>query len=180
MKKLLIIIILGTIALWTSFGIAQTCEEDCMQWLIDLIVERVKAEIPDPETVFDQLMEGTILLWSGNNADVPDGWAICNGDNGTPDLRDRFIPCAVGQVGEDPVIAYPPGGVPFFHQTGGTMSHTHGSSTGLKTIELDDGDKIAAGDTYEHRGKSHLHTIASDYHFPRFYALWYIMKLPAE
>jgi hypothetical protein len=26
--------------------------------------------------------------------DVPDGWFICDGSNGTPDLRGRFIPCA--------------------------------------------------------------------------------------
>jgi microcystin-dependent protein len=34
---------------------------------------------------------GTILMWSGVLADVPDGWALCDGSNGTPDLRDRFV-----------------------------------------------------------------------------------------
>lgn len=32
---------------------------------------------------------GGIIMWSG--ATVPDGWALCNGENGTPDLRGRFI-----------------------------------------------------------------------------------------
>lgn len=32
---------------------------------------------------------GGIIMWSG--ASVPTGWALCNGSNGTPDLRDRFI-----------------------------------------------------------------------------------------
>ena len=32
---------------------------------------------------------GAIIMWSGTN--VPDGWALCNGQGGTPDLRDRFI-----------------------------------------------------------------------------------------
>ena len=32
---------------------------------------------------------GTIVMWSGTT--IPDGWALCNGSNGTPDLRDRFI-----------------------------------------------------------------------------------------
>lgn len=32
---------------------------------------------------------GTIVMWYGST--VPDGWVICNGSNGTPDLRDRFI-----------------------------------------------------------------------------------------
>lgn len=34
---------------------------------------------------------GGIILWSGAVSTVPDGWALCDGDNGTPDLRDRFV-----------------------------------------------------------------------------------------
>lgn len=34
---------------------------------------------------------GMILLWSGSVATIPSGWALCNGSNGTPDLRNRFI-----------------------------------------------------------------------------------------
>ena len=32
---------------------------------------------------------GMIMMYNGSSA--PSGWAICNGQNGTPDLRDRFI-----------------------------------------------------------------------------------------
>ena len=32
---------------------------------------------------------GGIIMWSGST--VPVGWATCNGSNGTPDLRDKFI-----------------------------------------------------------------------------------------
>ena len=34
---------------------------------------------------------GTIAVWSGETTDIPNGWALCDGQNGTPDLRDRFI-----------------------------------------------------------------------------------------
>lgn len=34
---------------------------------------------------------GMIMMWSGTIATIPSGWALCNGANGTPDLRDRFI-----------------------------------------------------------------------------------------
>lgn len=34
---------------------------------------------------------GVIVMWSGSIASIPAGWALCNGSNGTPDLRDRFI-----------------------------------------------------------------------------------------
>jgi hypothetical protein len=37
---------------------------------------------------------GMIMMWSGAADKIPIGWALCNGDNNTPDLRDRFVVCA--------------------------------------------------------------------------------------
>ena len=34
---------------------------------------------------------GVIAWWSGSEASIPAGWKLCNGLNGTPDLRDRFV-----------------------------------------------------------------------------------------
>lgn len=34
---------------------------------------------------------GMILMWSGSIDTIPSGWHLCDGTNGTPDLRDRFI-----------------------------------------------------------------------------------------
>ena len=34
---------------------------------------------------------GLISLWSGSIGSIPVGWYLCDGTNGTPDLRDRFI-----------------------------------------------------------------------------------------
>lgn len=34
---------------------------------------------------------GGIIMWSGQVSNIPSGWALCNGSNGTPDLRNRFI-----------------------------------------------------------------------------------------
>jgi hypothetical protein len=63
---------------------------------------------------------GGIIMWSGTIATIPSGWALCNGANGTPDLRDRFI---VGAGNSYAVGA-----------TGGSanaivVSHTHTAST---------------------------------------------------
>ena len=33
---------------------------------------------------------GVIVMWSGSVATIPSGWILCNGSNGTPDLRDRL------------------------------------------------------------------------------------------
>lgn len=32
-----------------------------------------------------------VIMWSGAIIDIPDGWFLCNGENGTPDLRNRFV-----------------------------------------------------------------------------------------
>lgn len=55
---------------------------------------------------------GIIMLWSGSVASIPDGWELCNGLNGTPDLTDKFI------VGAGS-LTYDPG------DSGGSTSHTH-------------------------------------------------------
>jgi len=34
---------------------------------------------------------GLISMWSGPINTIPTGWALCDGANGTPDLRNRFI-----------------------------------------------------------------------------------------
>lgn len=42
------------------------------------------------------LPAGCIIQWSGSVASIPAGWALCNGSNGTPDLRDKFVVGAGG------------------------------------------------------------------------------------
>lgn len=54
---------------------------------------------------------GGIIMFSGAFADIPDNWHLCDGNDGTPDLTDRFI---LGTVTEGDVGA-----------TGGTYQHKH-------------------------------------------------------
>ena len=61
------------------------------------------------------LPRGVIVMWSGTLASIPSGWALCNGSNGTPDLRDRFVYGA--SANENPGAK------------GGSDSHTHGLSS---------------------------------------------------
>ncbi len=42
----------------------------------------------------------TIQMWSGLLIDIPQGWQLCDGTNGTPNLIDRFIQGA--SVSQDP------------------------------------------------------------------------------
>lgn len=34
---------------------------------------------------------GGIVIWSGSSVAIPTGWLLCDGTNGTPDLRNKFI-----------------------------------------------------------------------------------------
>lgn len=45
---------------------------------------------------------GMIMMWSGTIATIPSGWALCNGSNGTPDLRNRFV---IGAHSDDAGVA---------------------------------------------------------------------------
>jgi microcystin-dependent protein len=42
---------------------------------------------------------GVIVMWSGTIANIPTGWALCNGSNGTPNLTNKFIVGAHNGVG---------------------------------------------------------------------------------
>ena len=42
-------------------------------------------------TTSASIPSGLIAIWSGAVGSVPSGWYLCNGQNGTPDLRNSFI-----------------------------------------------------------------------------------------
>lgn len=125
-----------------------------MQWLIDIITEKVLDSF-----------KGIIVEWSGTEIEVPTGWQLCDGTNGTPDLRDRFIKCIslFSQIGD----------------TGGSKLHNHDFTTdghfhtlvGLATLEAD-GD-YGRGISIE----SDTGTTSTKDGQPAFYKLAFIMKL---
>jgi len=47
--------------------------------------------LTDAATVGQAVPSGAILMWSGSIGSIPSGWLICDGTNGTPDLRSRFV-----------------------------------------------------------------------------------------
>lgn len=72
-------------------------------------------------TIATQVIEGyksgDIRVWNGLIANIPTGWVLCDGANGTPDLRSKYLRGAdAGQEG---------GGI------GGALTHTHTSHPAL-------------------------------------------------
>ena len=68
---------------------------------------------------------GGIIMWSGAISAIPTGWSLCDGSNGTPDLRNKFV---LGATNDGSDSTYPGISV---SQTGGTadavvVSHNHG------------------------------------------------------
>lgn len=41
--------------------------------------------------------QGMIIMWAGSSGSIPLGWLLCDGTNGTPNLRDKFIIGSGGQ-----------------------------------------------------------------------------------
>ena len=39
---------------------------------------------------------GGIIMWAGRTLQIPSGWYLCDGNNGTPNLVNRFVVCAGG------------------------------------------------------------------------------------
>ena len=70
-------------------------------------------------------LRGVIVLWSGAIAEVPPGWGLCDGSQGTPDLRDRFVVGAVKDF--QGVASCTLTGAAT--QTGGSVTHTHTFTT---------------------------------------------------
>ena len=80
---------------------------------------------------------GGIIMWSGTT--IPTGWALCNGSNETPDLRNKFIVAAdsltkTGITTQSGTSPYDPGDV------GGSanatlVSHSHTGTTGGHSVD---------------------------------------------
>jgi len=69
-------------------------------------------------------MIGAITAWSGSIASIPVGWALCDGGNGTPDLRDRFV---IG-VGSSHALNSTGGAATVALSTANLPSHSHAGS----------------------------------------------------
>lgn len=132
-------------------------------------------------TEYFMVPRGAIIIWSGTVNDIPTGWLLCDGNNGTPDLRAKFVLGAVTETG----TKYSAG------NTGGEEEHTltidemprhshnytdpligegglgignyHSNETFLKPY-------VNSGETTE-KGSSQAHN-----NMPPYYALCYIME----
>lgn len=149
---------------------------------------------------------GSIKFWHGSVSDIPDGWHLCDGLSGTPDLRNVFI-LGAGAANPYPVVGQTGGS----HEvtpagtlnSAGAHTHTYDNTTannttgihiGLVYLGVDSGDQntnmlngIDVDDpTHNHdyngvtdSGGGHTHTFTGTQfdNRPAYYAMAIIMKV---
>ena len=84
---------------------------------------------------------GGIIMWNGSiaEAEALSNWAICDGQNGTPDLRDKFVlgvgssanasTAAKGEAGGSNTITLSEGQMPAHNHNITDNGHNHGNGT---------------------------------------------------
>ncbi len=132
-------------------------------------------------TGFGTVPPGAIIMWSGQENEIPEGWYLCNGKNGTPDLRNRFIVGAgtgseytIGKTGGEKNVTLTEKQIP-------SHSHTYkfkaASFSGAWKYAKDfysiasGWDELQASATTETAGSGQAHE-----NRPPFYPLCFIMR----
>lgn len=131
---------------------------------------------------------GLIAMWSGVANKIPSGWVLCNGSNGTPDLRNRFIVGAgssysVGATGGSDTVKLNISNMPkhshtvnfnaqcakegsdskYSYITGIELDGKYGGSSKWSGYQAANSD-VSGGESYPHENR------------PPYYALCFIMK----
>lgn len=116
---------------------------------------------------------GTIVIWSGTAEDIPDGWALCDGQDGRPDLRDKFVlgagtAHAVGATGGEETHTLTVKEMPEHNHE--TFLYSAGSGSN-KLIQYSVGLSMISSVVTTNKGGSQPHN-----NMPPYYALCYIIK----
>lgn len=167
---------------WTSLDRPPVCIT-----CVDTGYDRLKVSINGDNIVTESMLNnydfegeippGVIVMWSGAVSEIPNGWVLCDGDNGTPCLLDRFVVGAgstynVGDTGGEAThkltVLELPGHVHSLNMIDkedtlapvknilGTKGNSYGSNNAMTGVQ----------------GNNNPHN-----NMPPYYALCYIMKI---
>jgi len=120
---------------------------------------------------------GGIIMWSGSVSNIPNGWTLCDGTDGAPDLQDRFVvgagsQYAVGDTGGSDEVTLTEAEMPSHNHTidatdsndtGGSGSN-HAKTVPTSGLEYTyNSGSVGSDQAHENR--------------PSYYAVAYIMKI---
>ena len=115
----------------TAINRALTAYKQSNNTALENLQKTLTQSITDKETALNKAIEekttsssvafvrGMIMMWSGSVNTIPEGWALCDGKDGRPNLIDRFV---VGGGNKYPI--------------GGTPGGAESQSVTLKTSNL--------------------------------------------
>jgi microcystin-dependent protein len=122
-------------------------------------------EILSTDLSFTLWQTGMIILWSGSIATIPNGWSLCDGNNGTPNLQNKFVIAAGDTYAVD--------------ATGGSLTHNHTFVGNTHQHVLNAGSGVAAGPNLSQSTDAQAvsGSVQNKSAIQPYYALAYIMKL---
>ncbi len=145
----------------------------------------VGSTVPAPGSAQNEsLPMGSIVIWSGTLSSIPTGWQLCDGTNGAPDLRDRFVVGARQDSGGAAVT-----------NVSGSLTKTGGEAFHILTIAempahthtgrfADDRDDSSGDDTTYYVNKGSSASVSGSTgggqphnNLPPYYAVCFIMKM---
>jgi hypothetical protein len=111
------------------------------------------------------MFSGGIIAWSGAIVNIPTGWVLCDGNNGTPNLQNRMI---IG-AGDTYAVA----------AIGGATSHGHSDTFAVENDETAEDVDLGAQDvSVAESGHGHVLSgaVTGASSLNPYYALAFIMK----
>jgi hypothetical protein len=123
---------------------------------------------------FYMVPKGAIVLWSGSVSKIPSGWALCDGNNGTPNLSGRFVLgyqngfYDIGQSGGESAHKLTISEMPSHRHSSDRTYGGGGGGTGGGDLN-NDGSGTYINTTYTGGDQPHNN-------MPPYYVLCYIMK----
>lgn len=143
-----------------------------MEYYTSKLLSNIKAMLDAGDVV----PPGGIIMYSGTVNDIPSGWYLCDGQNGTPDLRDRFVigasnTVASGSTGGASSITLSVENLPAHSHTVSGVSITENGEGGSLFSGGEAQISAGAGSTTGETGDGAAISV-----LPPYYALAFIMK----
>ncbi|MDT8337182.1 MAG: hypothetical protein RQ856_05065 [Candidatus Izemoplasmatales bacterium] len=138
----------------------------------------VKSYFTEIANKINTVPQGVIMMWSGSIANIPQGYALCDGSNGTPDLRGKFVVGFDATKPDYSAISLIGGEEKHTLTVAEMPAHTH---TNVGNVAVSPGSGFAGGSSASvtaQKGNT-LSTGGNESHEnrPPYYVIAYIIKL---